>query len=101
MLTSITVFNMPYLSKLKQIEQLLIRASEQEALYTMQIRTLEDALPKLKDDLVWEQTYIEIDRLHRKRIKAKNEKEAAWVQVCNILAEHEHKPECDVIQIHS
>ena len=101
MLTSITVFNAPYLSKLQLIEQALVRAAEQENLYTMQIRTLEDALPKLKDDLVWEQTYMEIERLHRNRIKAKNAKEAAWIEVCTILAENQQRPECEVIQIHS
>ena len=100
-LIRLSIFSKQYMTQLASIEECLTRADQRLALIKKKIKTLQEALPSLTDNSLWEGCYLDLEALYREEIRVTGERNDLWAQIKTIITEDERKPDCPVVKLRS
>lgn len=99
MIVEISIFNRRYLNNIQDKERRLTATEERLALVKAKIKLSQDNLPKISDNAIWLELYLELEQLQREELRLINQKNFLWAEIKTILYETERKPDCEVVQI--
>lgn len=97
----LSVFSMPYINKLKALEEKLSAQEQKLSLIKHQIRTIQEILPSLTSDEPWYSGFSQLENLQREELRVSALRRQLWAEIKTIISSEENnqKPLCDVIQI--